>query len=265
MDGDTPMDGAGAGSVRAGDVEEGWHLTYGGQAHGPHPERDVRAWYAAGQLPPDTLGWRPGAAGWQPLAVLLSAGTAPPPPPPAPPQAPSTPGFSAQAAPSALASHGEVGYGNLGRRLGGVVLDIVIFYVAVFAVYLVDMVVFAVLPGGAAEFTVVILNLTAMVGVVVWQLLAIGRLGQSYGKHLAGVKVVDATTGGPIGGGTALLRSVVQSLGLWVFGLGWLWALWDSREQTWHDKAAGSVVLDATASRRVDPLTHLRATFHGHW
>jgi uncharacterized RDD family membrane protein YckC len=30
-----------------------------------------------------------------------------------------------------------------------------------------------------------------------------------------------------------------------VFLLGYLWMIWDSEKQTWHDKVAGSVVVPA--------------------
>ena len=58
-----------------------------------------------------------------------------------------------------------------------------------------------------------------------------------------GVRVADAVTGAPIGYKRALIRRLGYYLGGIVFYLGWLWVLFDSRRQAWHDKLAGSVVV----------------------
>jgi len=63
------------------------------------------------------------------------------------------------------------------------------------------------------------------------------------GKILFDCKIVHAETGKPI----SLLQSIVRLLGYLLsalpLGLGFLWALWDKRSQTWHDKLAGTVVV----------------------
>jgi uncharacterized RDD family membrane protein YckC len=71
----------------------------------------------------------------------------------------------------------------------------------------------------------------------------IGSRGQTLGKMALGIKVVK-TDGSPVGYLNAFLREVVGKFisGL-VFGLGWLWMLWDVRKQTWHDKIANTIVL----------------------
>ena len=71
-----------------------------------------------------------------------------------------------------------------------------------------------------------------------------GLCGQSVGKMALGLKVVKED-GEPIGVGWALLRYICYSLlspmpcGL---GLGFWWALWDDKGQTWHDKVCRTVV-----------------------
>jgi uncharacterized RDD family membrane protein YckC len=72
-----------------------------------------------------------------------------------------------------------------------------------------------------------------------------GRTGQTPGDAALGVKVIDLQggTGQLIGYPRAFLRwlvSIVSGLALLV---GFLWMLWDDEKQTWHDKAAGSVVV----------------------
>ncbi len=82
---------------------------------------------------------------------------------------------------------------------------------------------------------------------VIYATLMIGRFGQTLGSKAVGTRVVNATTGGPIGYGRALGRSFAHVL-LWIlFVLPWvissLFPLWDSRNQTLHDKMAGTVVV----------------------
>jgi uncharacterized RDD family membrane protein YckC len=70
-----------------------------------------------------------------------------------------------------------------------------------------------------------------------------GHTGQTIGKRALGIRVVDFSTGGPIGYGRATLRVI----GRWISGavcyLGYLWMLWDKEKQCWHDKMANDVVV----------------------
>jgi uncharacterized RDD family membrane protein YckC len=70
-----------------------------------------------------------------------------------------------------------------------------------------------------------------------------GRRGATPGKRIVGIRVADARTGGPLGYRRALIRRLGYYLGGLVLYIGWLWLLFDSRRQAWHDKVAGSVVV----------------------
>jgi uncharacterized RDD family membrane protein YckC len=70
-----------------------------------------------------------------------------------------------------------------------------------------------------------------------------GQRGATPGKRLLGIRVVDAAGSGPIGHRRAALRRLVYVLGGLLLYLGWLWLLVDRHRQTWHDKAAHTVVL----------------------
>jgi uncharacterized RDD family membrane protein YckC len=67
--------------------------------------------------------------------------------------------------------------------------------------------------------------------------------GGSFFRRGYGAVIVDASTGRPIGTARALLRIVVANFSLLAFGIGFLWMLWDPNNQTWHDKAARSLVV----------------------
>ena len=86
-----------------------------------------------------------------------------------------------------------------------------------------------------------------VIGVVVMGFLylrALARTGQTWGRRIAGIKVIKETTGGPPGWGTAIGRSAfAYFISANICYLGYLWMLWDGQKQTWHDKVASTRVI----------------------
>lgn len=72
--------------------------------------------------------------------------------------------------------------------------------------------------------------------------------GQTIGKKVLRIRVVGANDGGPIGSGAAALRYVGSIISAIPCLLGYLWMLWDSNKQTWHDKIASTVVVPESAA-----------------
>lgn len=118
-----------------------------------------------------------------------------------------------------------------------------------FATRLVSLVVDFVATGSAAVAVILLFN-----GGIGWVLAALaplayytwfegGRSGQTPGKRLMAIRVVDLATGAGIGHGRAAVRSVMRLPSALLFGAGYVWMLWDAEGQTWHDKVAGSVVV----------------------
>jgi uncharacterized RDD family membrane protein YckC len=72
--------------------------------------------------------------------------------------------------------------------------------------------------------------------------------GQTVGKMALGIAVRDARTGGSIGRWRGLGRYLITVLFAALFTIPYiidsLSPLWDDRRQSWHDKVAGSVVVD---------------------
>lgn len=95
-------------------------------------------------------------------------------------------------------------------------------------------------------------DLAPLADLVLWSIYFIALegspSGQTVGKRLVGIRVVDAMTAEPIGWGRALLRHIGRWFSGLAFGLGYLWMLWDPARQTWHDKMASSVVIGTRAS-----------------
>jgi uncharacterized RDD family membrane protein YckC len=71
--------------------------------------------------------------------------------------------------------------------------------------------------------------------------------GQTIGKKVMGIRVIDFQTGGPIGYGRAFIRWIGRYVSAIPCLLGYFWMLWDKEKQTWHDKFANAVVVPVSA------------------
>lgn len=69
-----------------------------------------------------------------------------------------------------------------------------------------------------------------------------GATGRTPGKMLLGLQVVN-DDGTPLTFGIAFLRSVGYLVSGAIFNIGFIWAAFDKRKQSWHDKIAGTVVI----------------------
>jgi len=82
------------------------------------------------------------------------------------------------------------------------------------------------------------------IGITIWnRVFKMGRTGQSVGKKVIGLYLLDDKTGQPVGAGMTFLREIVNSLVNQVVYIGWLWMLWDADKQTLGDKAVHSSVV----------------------
>ena len=81
-----------------------------------------------------------------------------------------------------------------------------------------------------------------------------GQTGYTLGKGVIGIKLVDATTGAPVGVGLAIARNFVHILDSIPCYIGWLWPLWDARRETFADKILKQAVVEAA---KVDPKSFL--------
>jgi uncharacterized RDD family membrane protein YckC len=72
-----------------------------------------------------------------------------------------------------------------------------------------------------------------------------GSTGQSIGKSVLGIKVVDTMSGQPTGAGKGVLRWLLHAILNSACILNVLWPLWDSQKQTWTDKIVSTYVVQA--------------------
>jgi len=89
-----------------------------------------------------------------------------------------------------------------------------------------------------------ILQLAAL-GWAVYNAYLGGQTGQSYGKKIAGIRLISEATGMPPGGGLGIGRYFVHIIDALPCYLGFLWPIWDSKKQTFADKLLKTVVVKA--------------------
>jgi uncharacterized RDD family membrane protein YckC len=115
--------------------------------------------------------------------------------------------------------------------------------------YLVDAVLLGVLTGWL--YAVVDQNLAGgintLVGLAYFTYFEGSPSGQTLGKRVLSIRVIDFREGGPIGYPRALGRYIGRILSAIPCLLGYLWMLWDREKQTWHDKLVTSVVVPTDA------------------
>ena len=71
------------------------------------------------------------------------------------------------------------------------------------------------------------------------------------GKMALGMRVVDATSGGPASTAQYVGRYFGYYVSILPLCLGLFWVAWDARKQGWHDKLAGTVVVRRRAAPAV--------------
>jgi uncharacterized RDD family membrane protein YckC len=139
-------------------------------------------------------------------------------------------------------------YASWLSRVGAYLLDTLILIVPLVVLFAV---VFAADPGdtSAAWIAVILVYIaTFVLPFAYFTVLHGNERGQTLGKRAAGIRVVDERTGESIGYGRAFGRyGIIVIFGIVILPLllDYLWPLWDSKNQAWHDKVVNSVVVKA--------------------
>lgn len=80
------------------------------------------------------------------------------------------------------------------------------------------------------------------------------RDGQSPGKSVVGIRVVKKD-GAELSDTDAFIRAIGYQVSALVCGLGYIWAIFDGNNQTWHDKLAGTYVVSADSTRKAGQIS----------
>ncbi|WP_333771605.1 RDD family protein [Streptomyces sp. IBSBF 2435] len=100
------------------------------------------------------------------------------------------------------------------------------------------------LPGiTGANVTLILIG--GLLGLAAFVFLSVreGRTGQTPGKKIVGIRLLREYDGSALGFGRAFGRRWLHVLDSIPCGLGFLWPLWDSKNQTWADKMVHTVVI----------------------
>ncbi len=136
-------------------------------------------------------------------------------------------------------------YGGFVRRIIAFVIDNIFLQAAALFVTIVGLIVIGIEAEGLTALSGTLLNsyyATAVVMNLFYFTYFHGTTGQTLGKRMLGMKVVQST-GEPMRAGVAFLRWVGYLLSGLIFYLGFLWIAFDGRKQGWHDKIAGTCVI----------------------
>ena len=128
---------------------------------------------------------------------------------------------------------------HFGWRLLGFIADVaslLLLFIALIALH-------AVLVATWASDEVIGVGIAVVAGLTVWARIKWEGAGGSPLRRSLGVWIVDADTLQPIGTKRGLVRALVRLVSELVLYLGYLWMIWDPMRQTWHDKAARSIVV----------------------
>lgn len=121
------------------------------------------------------------------------------------------------------------------QRVGGAFIDGIIIW----AILLVGMM----LSGGDTGGLLYGLASLVATGFGIWQLWQQGVTGQTIGKRVMSLKVVNEAAAQPIGGPFSIARAVLHLLDWFPCFIGFLFPIWDSKRQTFADKIAKTVVI----------------------
>jgi hypothetical protein len=98
-----------------------------------------------------------------------------------------------------------------------------------------------------ARFDTVGLILLTAIWIGYW-ILPFPSAGQTIGKMILRIEVIGAD-GATFNWRKRGLRFFGAIIGLIPLSLGYLWSIWDGHNQTWHDKLAGTIVVQKSADR----------------
>jgi len=139
----------------------------------------------------------------------------------------------------------RVGAFALDGVVASAALAVIVFVLALFAAIVAGSPALAGL--GAAEGILVVIGypvlfpLTGLVWGPPYHAFALPLWGRTLGMRWLRLQVVTAEGGRPTW--RTSLKRAVASYASFILWLGYLWAAWDPKQQTWHDKIAGTLVV----------------------
>jgi uncharacterized RDD family membrane protein YckC len=161
---------------------------------------------------------------------------------------PAYPSGAAEREAAEAPSGADIVYAGWWSRVGAYFIDMLLVSIIVLLAFVLSALVAAVQEDVGLILLFVVVAL-AIAGPVWYYIYFTGKApGQTIGKKALGIRVRHADEDRPIGYGPATARYLITfAFGIFVIPalIDYLWPLWDSRNQSLHDKAANSVVVRA--------------------
>ena len=144
-------------------------------------------------------------------------------------------------------SPGGAPYASWGKRALGGLIDYI-------APGMVIGVIVGILGGFASEDVQGVISSVLGLGWFVYNMVYLGgTTGQSWGRKVAGVRLVSEATGRPIGMAMAFVRQLAHIIDSLICYIGWLFPLWDAKRQTIADKIMSTIVIDESTGGTSQP------------
>jgi len=147
-------------------------------------------------------------------------------------------------------------YASWGKRLTGYLVDqgVTLFGVIIYYIGVISMA-SQVSTTGEAPTSLGLVGIIGMLIMLLGTVWAIysryiygGKTGVSYGRKVAGTRLLSAQTNQPLGGGMTFVRDLVHAVD-GPCALGYLWPLWDQKRQTFADKLLNTYVIDDPSAK----------------
>ena len=154
-----------------------------------------------------------------------------------------------------VSAHGS--YASWGQRFAAYVLNIL----PGIAIYIVGGIVAVILGKIAGVLGGLALLLTWLAAIATsFYILYLEGEGQSPGKAIMGIRVINEQTGDKIGGGMGIARQFVHVIDALPCYIGFLFPLWDAKRQTFADKILHTVVVPGPKAEFMDAYKKLIPT-----
>nr|WSZ99896.1 RDD family protein [Streptomyces sp. NBC_00857] len=129
---------------------------------------------------------------------------------------------------------------NWGQRVGAALLDGLIIAGPMYALGFIDL---ASSDDLSSPRVLGVIGMLYAFGMGIFQLIKEGGTGQTIGKKVVGISLHRESDGRTLGFGMAFVRKLAHMLDSLACYLGWLWPLWDDKNQTFADKVCSTVVV----------------------
>lgn len=128
-------------------------------------------------------------------------------------------------------------HAGFGLRLVAVLIDSAILFIPSFLFIFVMTLVFG------QVFMRTIGNVLGFIIVTAYFVIFQSKNGQTPGKKIMNIKVVDLQGSVPTTKSLLLREALGKTVSSLILGIGYLWAIWDKQKQALHDKIAGTFVI----------------------